>query len=956
MRWIAKAALRVRSLFHRNAVDRELDDEMRFHVERQITANMEAGMTREEARNAALREFGGVEQYKEECRDMRRANWFLDFLQDVRFGIRTLAKAPGFAMIAILTLALGIGANTAIYSLMSAVLMNSLHVKEPQSLYLLQWTARTDPKHSGTSGYGDCAEQQAPQVLQCSFSNPFLTKVQDTGLFAGLAEFAGAPQLSLSGDGPATMVDSAEYVSGDYFETLGIRAEAGRLIGEADDRPTSSPVVVLTYSYWKAKFGGSRTVIGKTINLNRVPFMIIGVAQRDFQSVSPGIRYQMWIPFATAPKIDLPWDNRDADSNNYWIVAVGRLKSGMTSQQAEAELTTMYVNDMTHGARAPFKAQDDPRVHVVPAPKGLTGEAEQVKEPLAVLMAAVGVVLLIACGNVAGLLLSRAAARQKEIAVRLALGAGKGRIARQLLAENLILSITGGALGILLAMWLSDAITAFLVADSGGEPLPFDVKIDGRVLLFTIAISVLTGILFGLAPTLRSLRVDLTPALKDSASGLQGTGPKRRWLTAGSALVVGEVMLTIMLLSTAGLLVRTLHNLRNVNPGFDTSNIVTFHVDPTIVGYKQAEVDEFYRNLQERVATIPGVKSATYSWQALLGGGLWTTSFHLPGDPKDKDSDADMLPVGPDFFLTMRIPLKQGRELNDMDYATAQRLELARKEQSERIAASIRNGSKGLAEENQKAFAGLPPMPVLVNEAFVRKHIPKRDPLGFAFGNSVPTDTDPSVSTGWQIVGVVGDAKYNQLRRAVQPTMYVPLSGGGAAFTVRTTMALGSFSQQIRSVVGQMNPDLPVYLIRTEQQQIDGQLMAERLITRLSSIFGLLALLLASIGLYGLLAFEVSRRTREIGIRMALGARTADVLGMVIRQGLALAGTGALIGVGAAWGVTRLMGDLLFEVKAGDPGTYVVVVGMLGAVAFLACYVPARRAMRVDPMVALRYE
>jgi predicted permease len=955
MRWPRKIWMRWRSVTRRNAVDRELDDEMRFHLERQIAANIESGMSRREARDAALREFGGVEQYKEECRDMRRANWLLDFLQDVRFGIRMLAKSPGFTLIAILTLALGIGANTAIYSLMSGVLMRALRVKDPQSLYLLQWTARTGPDHSSTTTYGDCDQPGTRGVLSCSFSTPFYNEVADTHLFSSLAEFAGAPQLSLSGNGPATTVDNAEYASGNYFETLGVHAEAGRLIGDPDDKPSASPVVVLTYSYWKAKFGASPSAIGKTINLNRVPFMIIGVAQRDFRSVSPGIAYDMWIPLATAPKIDAPWENRDADPNNFWLVTVGRLNEGVTSKQAETQLTTMYVNDMTHGAKAPFKAKDDPRVHVVPAPKGLTGEANDVKAPLVVLMAAVGVVLLIACGNVAGLLLSRATARQKEIAVRLALGAGKGRIARQLLAENLILSATGGALGILLAMWLSDAITAFLVADSGGQPLPFEVKIDGQVLLFTIAISVLTGILFGLAPTLRSLRVDLTPALKDS-DALQQSGPRRRWLTLGSVLVVGEVMLTIVLLSAAGLLVRTLHNLHSLYPGFDTSNIVTFRADPTLAGYKQADVDAFYKELQERVAAIPGVQSATFSWRPLLGGGLWTTGFQLPGDPKDKNSDADMLPVGPDFFRTMKIPLRLGREFKEADFATAQRLELFRDDQNNRIAASIKNGTQGLAEANQKAFAGLPPLPVEVNDAFVRKFIPKANPIGFAFGSHGPNDTDTSVSSGWQIVGVVGDAKYNQLRRDVQPTIYAPLSGGGATFTVRTTMALASFSQQIRSMVGQMNPDLPVFQMRTEQQQIDGQLMAERLITRLSSIFGLLALLLASIGLYGLLAFEVSRRTREIGIRMALGARTADVLRMVILQGLALAGAGAIVGVGAAWGVTRLMGDLLFGVKAGDPVTYVAVVVLLGLVAFLACYVPARRAMSVDPMVALRYE
>jgi predicted permease len=956
MRWISKASLRIKSLFRRSAVDRELDDEMRFHLERQVAANIEAGMSPREARNSALREFGAVEQYKEECRDMRRANWLLDFFQDLRFGVRMLSKSPAFTSIAILTLALGIGANTAIYSLTNAVLFNSLKVQEPKTLYLLQWSARTDPNHASRTGYGDCQDREKPIIVQCSFPTPFFNKVEGTGVFAHFATFAGAPQMSLSGNGPATTVDNAEYVSGDYFETLGIHAEAGRLIAPADDTISAAPVVVLTYGCWKSKFGASQSAIGKTINLNRVAFMIIGVAQRNFDSMAPGEQYQMWIPISTAQKVDVPWDNRDADPNNYWMLGLARLKPGVTARQAEAQLTTMFANDETHGAKAAYKAEDDPRVRVVPAASALTGESEHVEAPIMVLLAAVGVVLLIACGNVAGLLLARASARQKEIAVRLALGAGRGRIARQLLAENMILAICGGGIGVLLSMWLSSAIYVFLTADSGGEPLPFDLKIDARVLTFTIAISVLTGLVFGLAPILRSLRVDLTPALKDSADTLQRFGSRRRWVTLGSALVVGEVTLTIVLLAAAGLLVRTLYNLRNVNAGFDESNIVTFRVEPALAGYKGAEIPAFYQQLQERVAAMPGVRSATYSWIPLLGGGLWTTGFHLPGDPKDKDSDSDMMTVGPDFFETMKIPMKLGRKFGAEDYAIAQRLQAARDEQDERMNASLKIGTQGVAEANQKTYAGLPPLPVLVNDAFVRQYLPKKEPIGFIFGNHGPEGTDLSVSAGWQIVGIVADAKYNNLRRDVQPTIYAPLSGGGATFSVRTTLALASFSQQVRGIVGQMNADLPVYRIRTEEQQINGQLMAERLITRLSSAFGILALVLASVGLYGLLAFEVSRRTREIGIRMALGAKTRDVLRMVIVQGLALAGVGAVVGVAAAWGVTRLMADMLFGVKAADPVTYAVVVAMLAIVAFFACYVPARRAMRVDPMVALRYE
>jgi predicted permease len=949
--------LRFRSLFNRNAVDREMEQELRFHLQQQIAANLAAGMAPEEARCAALREFGGMEQIREECRDMRSVNWIKDFLQDLRFGIRVLLKSPGFAAIAILTLALGIGANTAIFSLIDSALLRALPVSDPQSLFMLQWNAHKNPNHLSESSYGDCViEQSETKSTSCVFSEPLFHEIQtQTSAFSEFAAFSGGGGLNLTGNGTATTVDNVEYVSGSYFQTLGVQPGNGRLISAADDSTSASPVVVLSYSYWKEEFAASPSAVGRTVYLNRVPFTIIGVADPRFDALSPGRLIQMWVPLSAQQRIELPWDNRDADPNNFWLVMVGRLRPGIGRAQAQAAVSALFFNDVVHGAKQMLKAEDKPSVSLVSAQSGLTGDSTNQATPMYVMMLAVGVVLLIACANVAGLLLSRAAARQKEMAVRFALGARRWRIVRQLLTESLLLSIAGGTLGIFFARWVIAVVGSFVAANQDG-PSSLNPNIDARVLLFTAGVSILTGILFGLAPALRAMGVNLTPALKEAAGNLPAGRAAARWFSLRNTLVVAQVALTVVVLAGAGLLVRTLQSLRNVDPGFDTRNILTFQIDPASAGYKHAEIDRFNQDLQQRLAAIPGVKSVSYSVMPLLSGGLWTTSFNLTATAKDDSASADMLTVGLDFTRTMGIPPRLGRELDSSDFQTAEKDSEARDAQDERMAASVKTGVKGLAEQNNNAVGNLPPIPVMVNEAFVRKYFSKQNPIGIRFGVHHADADDPGANPGWEIVGVVGDAKYNSLRREVNPTIYAPFTGQGAAFSLRTASNPSNFVPQIRGIVAQMDNNLPVNRIRTQSQQIDSQLFAERLIARLSSFFGLLALLLSCIGLYGLLAYEVSRRTREIGIRMALGARSGDVLRLVIGQGLALTAAGAAIGIGAAIGVTRFLGTLLFGVKPADPLTFAAVAFFLAAVALLACYIPARRATRVDPMVALRYE
>lgn len=1014
----------------RERMMQDLEQDIREHIETETQDNIARGMSPEEARYAALRKFGNVRRVQEEAREVWSFVWLEQLWQDVRFALRMLRKSPAFTAVAVLTLAFGIGANTAIFSLIDAVLLRSLPVQNPAQLVLLKWSARKSPNIHGMASWGDCPSDLRDGRANpsgCSFSEPMFREIAAANIFQGTAAFANSGRLDLTGNGPASVING-QLVSGDFFRTMGLNAALGRLLDASDDTATAAPVTVLNYGYWQSAFGGSRDVIGRTIELNAVSFTIVGVAEQRFTGITPGSDYDVWVPLIQGGKINpqqkiqssLGILDRQHDAANWWLTIVGRMKPGTPPAQSQAMASGIFRNEMLHGAvpmlhgnptagapmprvgtpagagsgpargsaLAPIPMQDasgnaavqfhrevsgapppqspgdgnalfglpapqaapvsgarpaetpsvpqtfsteedNPQVALISAQTGLVGTRARYSDPLYLLMLAVGIILLIACANVAGLMLARAAARQKEMAVRLALGAGRARIVRQLLTESVMLSVLGGALGILFAYWGAHAIVSF-VSSNQTRSLGFATGVDLRVLGFTVAISLCTGIIFGVAPAFCSVRVNLTPALKEGEGSSAGAGHAGgKWFSIGNALVVTQVALAIVVLVGAGLLVRTLQNLRGVDMGFDAHNILIFGIDPTLAGYKGAQADILYRDLQGRLAETPGVKSASYSMMPLLSNGLMITMFHWPGTPADQTAEADMLDVGPNFFETLHIPFLAGREFGAADFEIA----------------AGNGGDKPTAA----------PTPVIVNQAFVEKYLAKENPIGKAFGESAAGPFG-AATPGYEIVGVVHDAKYNDLRREIHPMMYQPHHVGVATFEIRTAADPQALLPAIREVVGQVNADLPLFGVTTQSEQIDRLLFQERLVARLAGFFGVLALVLACIGLYGLLSYEVSRRTREIGIRIALGAQPERVLRLVLRQGIALAIVGVIVGIVVALGVTRYLASMLYEVRASDPVTMIAAAVLLALVALAACYIPARRATRVDPMVALRYE
>jgi predicted permease len=834
-------------------------------------------------------------------------------LQDLRYALRQLRKSPGFTLVAVLTLALGIGANTGIFTLVNAVLLKSLPVPDPEQLFLVRMSDRlAENTRFSYPQFRDmrAALPQSASVAAMAWPSDFYTN------------FGGSqPEMA-----------KGQLVSGNYFQTLDTYPALGRLFAVDDDRVVGgSPVAVISYGCWQRRFGADRQVVGRKIVVNGMPLEIVGVAAPGFFGTRAGMAPEFWLPTTMqsavhyaqhysqteAAVFDQPWIPQQDIS---WLQFIIRVKSPQALPQANAALNQVFRQELEHAALNLTDPQERQaflraRLELEPGGRGLPTLRQSFSRSLTVLMGTVGLVLLIACANLANLLLARAAAREREIAVRLSLGATRARLARQLLTECVLLSGFSTVLGIGVAYWCSAVLPKW--ASSGGTPIPLNLAPDARLLFFSTAIALLTGILFGLAPAVQGTRVEPVQALKASARGFSAGGGIGSGWSLKQMLVTSQVALSLVLLVGAGLFLRTLRNFSALDPGFDRAHILTVWLDTHMGGYKQQQLSSLYQRLIERVETIPGVRSASLASCGLAIGCGDSSDIYLPGIPHTNgETDAQERRVSQQFFDTVGIPLVEGR-----DFATT---------------------------DNEKT-----PAVTIVNQTFVREFLKDKDPIGQYFGYDAANDHR------FQIVGVVKDARVNDIRESAPPMIYHSIAQDvidAESLDVRTVANPSQLISQVRQAVRNVDPNLPIGGIVTLAEQVSSNLAQQRLIARLTTVFGALALGLACLGLYGVMSYTVARRTSELGIRLALGSTRSRVLWVVLRESLIVIGAGILVGAGLSLAATRLVSSMLFGLNPHDPLTLVAATVLLSLVSVASGALPAWRAVHMDPTEALRAE
>jgi predicted permease len=862
-----------------------------------------------------------------------------EMLQDLRYGARMLLKNPGFTLVVVLSLALGIGANTVVFSLLDAVLLKTLPVKEPERLVLFRLLSGEKTVFTGGTWDVDGGRDRATGLgIGTSFPYPAFQyfRAHNESL-SDIFAFALLRQVNVSVDGQAEIV-VGQVVSGNYFTGLGLPALLGRTLIDADDRADAAPAAVISYRYWQRRFGGDPAAVGRVVYLSETAFTIAGVTPPEFYgTLDIGRIPDVSVPMAWLQQVNPQGDYSLSATGYVWLNIMGRLKPGISAQQAQAEFNLALQQYAAAELQEAIRMQRAiPQLDLAPGGQGLIAARRKFSEPLRLLMIIVGLVLGVACLNIANLLLARAAMRRKEIAVRLAAGASRLRLIRQLMTESLLLAALGSAVGLAFAYLGKDALLALRPLE-GAVTLP-DLRLDLRVLGFTAAVTALTGILFGLAPALRATKVDLIAALKDGAGP---TGYSRSRLSKG--LVVAQVALSLLLLIGAGLFVRTLRNLTKIDVGFNRENLLLFTVNPSMIGYKGERLANLYPQLLERINITPGVRSATASECSLLGCRSGS-NFCVPGYTPQPGENMGLLrlAVAANFFETMEMPILQGRGLTQQD--------------SEPMisALAILQSSGG---KPPKDFV-ISRQVAVINQAMSRRYFPNVDPIGRRFSFS----SNCSGGGRIEIVGVVRDAKYGPLKEEVRPTAYLPYvqpprwAPGQMTFSVRTAGDPAAMTAAIQKAVQAVEPKLPIFAVMTQEAQIAEILSQSQLFAGLSSFFGLLALILVAVGLYGVMSYTVARRTHEIGVRMALGAQRGDVLRLVMRETLWLTLAGVALGIPAALVATRWIASQLFGLAPHDPLTITLVTLLLAAVMALAGYLPARKAARVDPLIALRCE
>ncbi len=891
--------------------EQDLYRELRAHLELEAEEQRDSGLTPEQARDAARRAFGNVTFVQEEVRRMWGWIFFERFLQDLRYAARILRKNPGFTAVAVVSLGLGIGANTSVFSIADALLLKALPVSHPEQLRILTWIRQGNGPIGLDSHSGYSLEDEQGRQVDGSFSYPaYQLFRRDLPQFSDLIAFA-PNQFNVTAAGTT---DSAygQYVSGNYFTGLGAQALLGRPILPEDDAPGRPGVAVLTHAYWSSRFSLDPGILNRVIVVNRQSVTVVGVMPPSFQGAWPGRSIGLFVPMSMVPATSPPYYGL-AEPQNWWVQIFGRLKPGVSDPAASAAVRATLAHHIESYTGSTLPATSRPQIVLEPGSRGVGLLRSQTRKAVYILAAISSLVLLIACVNLANLLLARYAARSREIATRLSIGASRGRLVWQMLAECLLLAAASALSGLLLARPLSALLLHFF---SGTSTLGIEPHLDARALAFAFSVSIVTALLFGTMPAWRATQVNIGRGLKEGA--LSGRGPR---LPFHGNLVSIQIALSLLLLVGTGLFLRTLMRLAAVDLGFETGNLLTFQTDPGRSGYRSDQSGPLYRRLEERIAAIPGVEAVGISQLPLIGGVVTNGSVRLPGD--DQRKRTWFLDCSDSFLSTMKIPIVSGRGLSHADF-------------------------------------DLPIRSAVVNETFVKRYLAGANAVGQVF---YPPDWEQNGRgpAPIAIVGVARDAHYRGVRDEVPPTAYLPYAlrppgDSTMVFAIRTRGTPLSIGPAVREAVAGVDRNLPVAEMRTERDQIERSLGTERLIASLVSAFGGIEVILAAIGLYGVTAFSVARRTPEIGVRMALGAQRGAVQWLVLRQSLFMTLLGILAGVPAALLLSRLVETFLYGVKPNDVPSIAGAVIVMSAVAALAAWIPARRASRIDPMAALRNE